>query len=83
MVLTDMSQTERTRRLKARALAAFRRSNPTALEQGPGGQTTAESTLQDRKYGQRLYTTYGGGMTLIDIVPCCADIPRLPTLGPQ
>lgn len=73
MVLTDMSQTERTRRMKARALAAFRRSNPTTLEQGPGGQTTAESTLLERKYGQRAYLTTGGGLTPVVIAPCCSQ----------
>lgn len=72
MVLADMSQTERTRRMKARALAAFHNLNPTVREQGPGGQTTAESVRLDRVRGQRPYTTYGGGLTLESIAPCCA-----------
>jgi hypothetical protein len=72
MVLADMSQTELTRRKKARALAAFRASNPTTPEQGPGGQTAAESLRVDRQRGQRAYTTYGGGMTPITVAPCCS-----------
>lgn len=73
MVLTDTSQTERTRRIKARALAAFRRSNPTTPEQGPGGQTAAESLRVDRQLGQRPYITIGGGLTPVVIAPCCAS----------
>jgi hypothetical protein len=72
MVLADMSQTELTRRKKARTLAAFRNAKPTPPELGPGWQTTDGSLLTERKLGQRSYTMYGGGLTLIEVPGCCA-----------
>lgn len=66
----DMSHTMRLKIRKARALAAFRRANPTKPEFGPGGQTTPESVRAVRAFGQAPITVMGGGLEPDVLVPC-------------
>ena len=57
MPTADNSQSERTRLIRCRALAAFRGANPTVREQGPGGGVVDASTVVARRLGQTPYVT--------------------------
>jgi hypothetical protein len=70
----DMSHTMRLKIRKARALAAYRRNNPTKPEFGPGGQTLPESVRTVRAFGQMPITVMTGGLQIETLEPCgCSD----------
>lgn len=52
MPTADNSQSERTRMIRCRALAAFRGANPYVAEQGPRGGVVDASTVVARHVGQ-------------------------------
>jgi hypothetical protein len=66
----DMSNAMRLKIRKARALAAYRRVNPTKPEFGPGGQTLPESVRAVRAFGQAPIVVMGGGLQVETLVPC-------------
>jgi hypothetical protein len=57
MSLADTSNTQLTARIRQKALAVFHGNNPQAREQGPGAQSTGQSTYQARRLGNMTYTT--------------------------
>lgn len=72
----DMSQTMRLKIRKARALAAYRRENPTKPEFGPGGQTLPESVRTVRAFGQAPIVVMTEGQQPQTLTPCgCPDAP--------
>ena len=66
----DMSHTMRLKIRKARALAAYRRANPTKPEFGPGGQTLPESVRAVRAFGQAPIVVMSEGQQITTLEPC-------------
>ena len=71
----DMTHTMRLKIRKARAMAGYRRANPTNPEFGPGGQTMPESVRAVRAFGQAPIVVMGGGLQVETLVPCGCEEP--------
>jgi hypothetical protein len=82
MSLADTSNTQLTARLRQKALAVFHGNNPQKREQGPGAQSTDQSTYQTRRLGNMTYTTesLGSGAPVTD--PGCGCTGPTPTPPP-